>query len=105
MIEQTKIEEIVNRIVEKVKPEKIILFGSYARGNPTKHSDLDLCVVVTEKEYSRDLSVQIRRLLRGILVPMDIIVYTSFEIKEWENVKMAFPTTIMRTGKVLYGKN
>ncbi|HID94921.1 MAG TPA: nucleotidyltransferase domain-containing protein [Candidatus Latescibacteria bacterium] len=45
MIIQKEIEEIVKRIVTGYKPEKIVLFGSYAYGNPTEDSDLDLLVV------------------------------------------------------------
>ncbi|PJB21328.1 MAG: hypothetical protein CO114_05905 [Euryarchaeota archaeon CG_4_9_14_3_um_filter_38_12] len=104
MIGKEKIDEIVKKIADNIKPEKIVLFGSYAYGNPAKHSDLDLCVVLNEDIKNPDIGWEIRKLFWGWFIPMDIIVYTQKDIDEWKNVKMAFPTTIMRKGKVLYEK-
>lgn len=104
MIAKEKIDEIVKKIADSVRPEKIVLFGSYATGNPTKHSDLDICIVVKNGNgKNRELAGEIRgNLLYGYLIPMDIIVYSTEEIEEWKNVEQAFPTEIMRKGKVLY---
>ena len=102
MIDKTEIEQIVKKIAEKVKPEKIILFGSYASGNPDVNSDIDICVVV--KEGNGWTGSKIRRILWGALLPMDIIVYSEKEIDEWKNVKQALPTIILNEGKVLYEK-
>jgi len=71
------IEEIKKEIVNKLKPlnpEKIILFGSCAYGNPTFESDLDICVV--EKSYKNKMEEKskIRKLLRDIKMPKDILV-------------------------------
>jgi len=71
------IEEIKSEIVKKLKPlkpEKIILFGSWAYGNPTFESDLDICVV--EKSYKSRIKEKskIRNLLRDIKMPKDILV-------------------------------
>ncbi len=71
------IEKIKNEIVEALlplKPEKIILFGSYANGNPTEDSDIDICVV--EKSYKSrwEEKRKIRELLKNITLPKDILV-------------------------------
>jgi len=104
MITDETIKQIVEKIKEEVSPEKIILFGSYSRGNATKHSDLDLCVVVNEYVKDPDIEWRIKRLFWGWLIPMDIIVYSQKKIDEWKNVKMAFLNHILRHGKVLYEK-
>ena len=71
-----KIPEIVRRIVNACQPEKIILFGSYARGDHGPDSDLDLLVIIPEVESNREESTRLRGKLMGMLVPVDIIVVT-----------------------------
>jgi predicted nucleotidyltransferase len=97
------IQEIKNRIVKGVHPEKIILFGSYAYGNPTKDSDLDLLVILPTEEPMHRRVTRIRKLLRDINVPKEIIVYTPQEVEKWKNASVAFITSIIRNGKVIYG--
>lgn len=98
------LEEIVKRVTSSCNPEKIVLFGSYAYGNPRKNSDLDLLVVVKKSElpkYKR--AREIRKNLWGLVaLPKDILVYTQEEINEWKEVEEAFITSIMRSGKILY---
>jgi predicted nucleotidyltransferase len=103
-IEPTIIGEIVRRIVRLIHPEKIVLFGSYARGDSRSESDIDLLVIAdsTEPRYRR--SVPLYGALSDILVPMDILVYSPSEVKEWSNVRQAFVTTAVREGKVIYEK-
>ena len=78
-------KEIITRVVEKIKtryqPQKIILFGSYAWGNPTKDSDLDLLIVKETTEKHRKRSLSIRKILseENGLIGMDILVYTPEE--------------------------
>lgn len=104
MITQEKIEEIVRRVVDNCKPEKVILFGSYAYGQPTKDSDLDLLVVVKSSSLPRyKRAREIRKHLWGITdTPKDILVYTQEEINDWERVEEAFITSIVKKGKALY---
>ena len=97
------IQETKNRIVSGVHPEKIILFGSYAYGTPTKDSDLDLLVILPSKEPMHKRVTRIRKLLSDIRVPKDIIVYTPEEVEKWKNASAAFITSIMKKGKVIFG--
>lgn len=96
------LDEIVRRIVQTAKPKKVILFGSRARGETRPDSDFDLLVIAesTEPRYRR--SAPLYGALSDILLPMDIIVFSPEEVKEWSEVPQAFVTTAIREGKVLY---
>jgi len=103
MISQEKINEVIDRIVKNINPEKIILFGSYAQGNPSEDSDLDLLIVKEMKIPRYKRSREVKKHLRGLKIPIDVIVYTREEIKEWEETKTAFISQTIKQGKVLYG--
>ena len=94
--------EIIRRIVQVSDPEKIILFGSYARGNFNSDSDLDLLVIVPTPRPLRGESIRIRRVLRGLLVPVDIIVVTSEQIRRLGGLNGMIYKTALNEGKVLY---
>lgn len=95
-------DEIVRRIVETISPQKVILFGSQSRGDARPESDLDLLVIADSKQPRYRRSAPLYGALSDILVPMDILVYSPQEVKEWSEVPQAFVTTAVREGKVLY---
>jgi len=101
-VDDELIAEVVRRIVEVADPDKIILFGSHARGEANSRSDLDILVVKESDVPRYDRSGGIYYALRDIMVPMDIITYTPDEIYDWSQVKRAFVTTAVREGKVIY---
>lgn len=102
MIEATKITEIVNKIAFGYNPEKIILFGSYASGKATDDSDLDL-FVIKDSDLPRPLrTMQVRKMIYGSMVPIDLIVYTPQEIDESKDKKYGFVYEVLNTGKTLY---
>jgi uncharacterized protein len=102
MIEKDKISEIVNKIVSGYNPEKIILFGSYATENPNENSDLDL-LVIKETDLPRpQRAVQVRRMIYGSMIPIDLIVYTPKEIDESKDNKFSFVYEVLNTGKTIY---
>ena len=103
MISQEKINEVINRIVKNINPEKIILFGSYASGNPSEESDLDILIVKEMRMPRYKRGREVKKHLRGMKIPIDVIVYTKKEIKEWEGTKTAFINQAIKQGKVLYG--
>ena len=96
------VQDIVQRIVKTAQPDKVILFGSRARGNPRPDSDFDLLVIKDSDEpgYRRDASLYLA--LAGLNAPVDVMVYTPEEVKEWSAVPQAFVTTAVREGKVVY---
>lgn len=103
-IDEALVREVADRIVETVHPERIILFGSRARGDSGEASDLDILVIVKSVEPRHRRSVPIYGALSDVLVPMDIIVYSPDEVEEWSEVPQAFVTTAIREGRVLYEK-
>ena len=101
-ITETLIRDIKDKIVEKIHPEKIILFGSHAHGIPNKGSDLDI-VLIKESDLPRHKrAVEAYEVISPFGVPIDIIVYTPQEVEEYEDVKGAFINKVIRTGKTLY---
>ena len=96
------IDDIVRRILETAQLEKIILFGSRARGDARPNSDFDLLVIKESSEpgYRRDAPLYVA--LAGLNVPVDVMVYTPEEVTDWSAVPQAFITTAVREGKVLY---
>jgi len=103
-VDDNLLQDIMHRIVNAVPTEKIILFGSFAYGNPTKESDLDILVIMHSNLPRSKRSVPIYRALTGLLIPKDIVVYTPAEIEEWADVPQAFITTVVKKGRVIYEK-
>jgi predicted nucleotidyltransferase len=100
---QTEIKKITESIKKHYKPEKIILFGSYANGKPRENSDIDLVVIKKTKDRF------IRRLFKvveGINSDLgtDILVYTPEEWRERIKKKHYFFMEIAQKGKVIYEK-
>ena len=75
-----KVEAVVQRLIEVAHPQKIILFGSYVRGEVNRDSDLDVLVVTDDDiENPHAESARLRRSVRGISMPMDILVVPASE--------------------------
>lgn len=105
MTKQKEIKKIADAIAKKYKPEKIILFGSYAWGKPTKDSDVDLFVVKESKIKRLDRERNLRMMLFGKkFPPMDILVYTPEELDKRIEIQDFFIKDILEQGKVLYAK-
>jgi predicted nucleotidyltransferase len=96
-----EIEEKVRPIIEKYRPDKIILFGSYAAGNPTPASDVDLLVIMNTERSTLELAAEVSSAVKHSF-PMDILVRTPQEINRRLQYGDFFIRDIMETGKVLY---
>ena len=101
-IDQQKISEITRRLLKVSDPEQIILFGSYARDDYRSDSDLDLMVVIRGIQSPRAESVRLRRALRGILIPVDIIVATPEQLKRHKDTIGLIYRSVLSEGKVIY---
>ncbi|MCK5465963.1 nucleotidyltransferase domain-containing protein [Candidatus Parcubacteria bacterium] len=99
---QNKIKPLVSKIVDKYNPDKVYLFGSYAWGNPTADSDIDLFIVKNTVESQRERSRKLRSLLFGSGIPFDLLVYTPNEVKERLKMGDFFINDIIKKGEVLY---
>lgn len=98
------VKSIVQRLVSSLQPEQIILFGSYAYGQPNDDSDIDLLVIVSDSDepgYRR--AREAHRALRGLGVPKDIIVMTRDEVNQKASVHSSLVSQVLREGKTLYG--
>lgn len=93
---------LVVKNLKKYKPEKIILFGSWAWGKPKKDSDVDLLIVKETKKSPFKRIPEARKYLRKIDSPFDILVFTSKEMEERLQAKDFFISEIVNKGKVLY---
>jgi predicted nucleotidyltransferase len=101
----TIITEMVDRIVREFQPEKIILFGSQARGDVHKWSDVDLLVVMPDGTNRREAAVGMIRALNDMLVAKDIIVTTPEEIVRRDHINGTVLRPALREGQVLYEKS
>ena len=99
------IKTMVDRIVEGFHPIQIILFGSYARGEATAHSDVDLLVVFPELSSKREMTISIRRILADLPMAKDIVVTTPAEIEEYSDLVGRVLRPALREGKVLYERS
>ena len=99
------IASIIEKIRDNYKPDKIILFGSYAYGNPRKDSDIDLLIIKKTKARHIDRSVRIREILKeeNRFVAIEPLVYTPEEINKRLELEDDFIKTILDKGDVLYG--
>ena len=103
-INKELLDEIVQKILVVTEPEKIILFGSYARGDATEESDLDLLIIQESNLPRHKRNTPIRLALMDIFMSKDIVVYTPEEVDEWKSASMSFIATVLREGKILYEK-
>lgn len=96
------IEEIVKRIVNNFDPQKIILFGSQARGTMNRHSDVDILVVMDDGIDTEETALEIMRAKNGVMVGTDIVVTTPTEIEQRGNVCGFVLYYALKEGVVLY---
>jgi uncharacterized protein len=103
-IDYSLIESISRVIVREINPEKVILFGSHARGDQTIDSDIDLIIVNKTDLPKHKRSIEIRRLFFRKLIPMDIKVYTPEEFEKERINTFSFLNSALKESKVLYDR-
>jgi predicted nucleotidyltransferase len=100
---QDLLSEIVKRLRSAFDPAAIYLFGSYAEGRAGSDSDLDLLVVVPEStETLLQRSARAHRALRGVPIPIDVIVYTAGEFSARAAWPVSLERDVVAKGRVLY---
>ncbi len=95
----------IENLVRAVNPEKIILFGSYASGNPTPDSDVDLLVIVRTDEPYRERYLRVAMALKPRLFPLDLIVKTPEEVEEALRTFSPFLREVLTKGVCLYERD
>jgi predicted nucleotidyltransferase len=104
-VTEDRLREVVRRIVEAFDPERIILFGSYASGEPTPDSDVDLLVVMEDGERPARRSARIARVLLDIPFPIDILVRTPEEVQHRLRIGDYFIKQVLEQGRSLYERD
>ena len=105
MMKPTEVVNIIKKIiVENYHPDKIILFGSYAREDFDEQSDVDILVISDREKdlprYRRRVDVRIK--LSEVETPKDILFYTHADIERWGGVKHTFVNEVLKEGEVLH---
>lgn len=101
-ISQALVDDIVKRVLDIACAQRIILFGSAATGQMTKDSDIDLLVLESDPGDTRQASISIRKALRGLGYPFDIIVMASERFEESKDVVGGIAYPANKYGKVIY---
>ena len=98
---RAQIRQLCKRIAQEFKPEKIVLFGSHAYGQPTPESDLDLLVIM---QFDGDPLEQAVAMLNrlNVLLPVDLLVRTPEQIRHRLEMGDSFMRDIVERGKVMY---
>jgi uncharacterized protein len=104
MITPEQIQTFSQQIVEKFQPERIILFGSYACGQPTEDSDVDLLVILPFEELPVHKAIEIRRQVRPTF-PLDLMARTSEQVQQRLDMGDFFIQDIIKNGRILYEAN
>ncbi|MBI2072745.1 MAG: nucleotidyltransferase domain-containing protein [Gemmatimonadetes bacterium] len=96
------LQEIVWRVVEVAQPDRIILFGSAARGEMGPDSDVDLLVIKSGVEHRRRLAQQIYRGLIGVGAPVDVVVVAPEDIERFGHRVGSIIRPALREGREVY---
>ena len=105
-VTKEKVDAVVENIRQNDHLKKIILFGSYVRGESGQNSDLDILVITDDQvKNTREESVRIRRSLKDIVMPMDIIVIQESRFISLQDQPGLIFREAVRNGKIVYESN
>jgi predicted nucleotidyltransferase len=100
---ERELKRIISLLKIKYKPEKIILFGSFAGGRATKDSDIDLMIIKETRQGPWERQKMVEKLVTRN-VPVDLLVYTPREFRDRVNLGDAFAKEVLAKGKLVYEK-
>lgn len=97
-----KLQEIISRIVETAHPSRIILFGSFARGEMRPDSDIDLLVIKGGMFNYYHLLGDIYKSLRGVGQAVDVVLATPEQVEQYRNAHCLVIAPALKEGKEVY---
>ena len=103
MVSFSQIENVARQIGERANAQSVFLFGSYARNQTGKDSDVDFLVIAESDLPRHKRSRQLHLMFRPYPFPMDILVYTPEEFKKESEFEISFISRALREGRKLYG--
>lgn len=103
MISDPMIERAIQAIAEAIHPQRIILFGSRARGTARPDSDLDLVIIYGGEKSKRQIKLDIHRLLEPASFPLDLFVLSPEEMRRQRHVANTLAREISERGITVYG--
>lgn len=101
---RAEIAGMIDKIVTRLAPQSVILFGSYARGEATAESDVDLLVVLDQVPSHRTAAAAVYRTLTGRKIPVDVVVATPAQLARWRDVVGMIYRRALRDGIVAYAR-
>ncbi len=102
MIDELTLQQIVKRVLTSTQPSRIILFGSYGRGNADEGSDLDLMVVLPEAPDKYDEMVRLHKAVGNLGIGVDVLVYSEAEYQRRSQVPGTVLYWARKEGRQLY---
>lgn len=102
MISRATINKAVDILVREARPQKIILFGSFARGEETEESDADFFIIEKNVRDKRREMVRLRKALSPLRIPVDLMVSDEKTVREWGSIPSTTMYWALKEGEVLY---
>lgn len=102
MVAKTDIDALGRRLGEKANAERVVLFGSYAKGTASDSSDVDFLVIARSELPRHKRSRQLYRSIRSHKFPVDVLVYTPEEIAQAIRSRVSFVSQALREGETVY---
>jgi predicted nucleotidyltransferase len=102
MVSEEIILKAVDLLREAAQPERIILFGSYARGNASETSDVDLLVIEQEVKNRHAELVRLSRIMAQLAAPIEVFVVSTKDVEEWGHLPGTALRPALKEGKVMY---
>ena len=99
-LDQKTLDEIIRRVVEVAQPERIILFGSAARGDMTRNSDVDLLII--KEGGDANLRAQIYEKMYGVRVAVDAILVSPTDVERYKDSHALVIKPALQEGRVVY---
>ena len=104
MLTPNEIDNLVQRIVGRIQPQKVMIFGSYAKRTATIKSDLDLLVIKETELPMANRADELKPMLSHALIPVDVHIYTPEEVEEYGKEQYSFVNSILKSAKTVFEK-